>query len=216
MFTSKTPSPKRGFTLIEILIVVAILGLLMGITTQMLSSVGQSQGKARAKADMAVIASATEAFAAQYGGYPRLNVAKRESDAGDFFKCLTGRMILRVKDGRISMSPVSKSRKPFIDVLKFIICDPADKNSQSVDPTKSGVYLADPWSEPYMYLYDTSTIAGSLESEWTSPSFILFTKGADTEAKEIDNMYSSGVLPDNDTYIGPEVNIDNLIYGRTE
>ncbi len=216
MFTSESTSQKRGFTLIEILIVVAILGLLMGITTQMLSSVGQSQGKARAKADMAVIAAATEAFAAQYGGYPRLNVAKKESDAGDFFKCLTGRMVLRVKDNRISMSNISKTRRPFIDVLKFRICDPSDKDLQSVDASKDGVYLADPWNEPYMYLYNTSTIAGSLESEWTSPSFILFTKGADTKAKEIGSMYSTGVIPENDVYIEPEENIDNFIYGRTE
>ena len=126
MFTSKAPYKKKGFTLIEILIVVAILGLLMGITTQMLSTVGDTQGKARAKADLAVMASALEAFSAQYGGYPRLNVAKNASDAGDVYKCLTGKMVLRVQDGKISMTSVGKNRKTFIDVLKFRLCDPTD------------------------------------------------------------------------------------------
>lgn len=216
MFTSKSKKAKRAFTLIEILIVVAILGLLMGITTQMLSTVGQSQGRSRAKADMAVMAAALEAFSAQYGGYPRYNVAKRASDAGDVFKCLTGKIVLRVKDNAVNMSTLTKARKPFIDVLKFKLCDPSNKDSQSVDASKDGVYLADPWDEPYMYLYNTSTVAGSLESEWTSPSFVLFTKGPDTKAKDVRNMYSSGIIPPNDVYTEPEVNLDNIIYGRTE
>ncbi len=215
MHTPKIQRIRRGFTLIEILIVVAILGLLMGITTQMLSSVGQSQGKAKAKADMAVIATALEAFSAQYGGYPRLNVAKKESHAGDLYKCLTGRMFLRVKDNKINMVDASTPRKPFVDVLKLKICDPKTK-STNVDPTKDGVYFADPWDEPYMYLYNTSSVAGSLESEWKSPSFILFTKGADTLARDVKSMYSTGVIPPNDVYIEPEENIDNFIFGRTE
>ena len=216
MLTSKYPQKRKGFTLIEILIVVAILGLLMGITTQMLSSVSQSQGKARAKADMAVIATAIEAFASQYGGYPRLNTAKKESDAGSLYKCLIGKMVLRVNDNKISMDDVSTQRKGFIDVMKFRIVDPSDKDSQTVDHMKEGVYLADPWNEPYMYLYSTSTVAGTLESEWKSPSFILFTKGEDTKAVDVKNMYTSGIVPDSDLYIEPEVNIDNFIYGKTE
>ena len=216
MLTSKYPQKRKGFTLIEILIVVAILGLLMGITTQMLSSVGQSQGKARAKADMAVIATALEAFASQYGGYPRLNVGKKEADAGSLYKCLIGKMVLNVRDNKIYMEDAGAQRKSFIDVMKFRIVDPADKDSQSVDHMKEGVFLADPWNEPYVYLYDTSDVAGSLESEWKSPSFVLFTKGEDTKAVDVKNMYSSGLVPDNDVYTEPEVNIDNFIYGKTE
>ncbi len=216
MFTSKTTPARKGFTLIEILIVVAILSLLMGITTQMLSSVGQSQGKARAKADMAVIATALEAFQAQYGGYPRLNVAKRAEHAGDLYKCLTGKMVLRVKDNSVQMMNVGVARKPFIDALKFKLVDPAEKDSQSVDPSKNGVYLADPWDEPYMYLYSTSSGVGSLETEWKSPAFVLFTKGADTKAKDVRGMYSSGIIPSYDDYTAPEENLDNIIFGRTE
>ncbi|MBE6413078.1 MAG: prepilin-type N-terminal cleavage/methylation domain-containing protein [Verrucomicrobiaceae bacterium] len=216
MFTSKIPQRRSGFTLIEILIVVAILGLLMGITTTMLSSVGEVQGKARAKADMAVLAQGLEGFRAQYGGYPRLNVAKKASDAGDLFKCLSGKMILRVQDNKITMPVVGKTRKSFIDVAQFRLADPADKYATGVDPSKDGVYLADPWGEAYMYLYDTTNVVGSLEAEWTSPSFILFTKGADMKAKDVKNMYSSGIIPSNDVYIEPEENIDNFIYGRTE
>ena len=67
-----------------------------------------------------------------------------------------------------------------------------------------------------MYLYNTSSVAGSLESEWKSPSFILFTKGADTLARDVKSMYSTGVIPPNDVYIEPEENIDNFIFGRTE
>lgn len=217
MYTSKKhPVIRRGFTLIELLIVIAILGLLMGVTTQMLSNVGQTQGRARAKADMAIIGTALEAFSAQYGSYPRLNMAKNSDDDCKLYKCLTGRMVLRVKDGRISMSSVNTVRKPFIDVLKFNLKDKKNPSATTVDPLKETVFLADPWDEPYQYFYDTSVMAGALESEWKSPSFILLTKGADTKAKEVRGMYSSGMIPPNDVYTEPEVNIDNYIFGRTE
>ena len=218
MHTSKPhPKTKRAFTLIELLIVIAILGLLMGVTTQMLSSASQTQGKARAKADMAVIATALEAFSQQYGGYPRLNEAKDpETAATQLFRCLTGRMVLRVKDNKISMTPVDPVRKPFIDALKFNLRDKKDITSNSVDPSKDTVFLADPWDEPYQYYYDTSSVAGALETEGKSPSFILLTKGADKKAKEVRGMYSTGIIPPNDVYTEPEENIDNYIFGRTE
>jgi len=129
---------------------------------------------------------------------------------------LSGKMILRVQDNKITMPVVGKTRKSFIDVAQFRLADPADKYATGVDPSKDGVYLADPWGEAYMYLYDTTNVVGSLEAEWTSPSFILFTKGADMKAKDVKNMYSSGIIPSNDVYIEPEENIDNFIYGRTE
>ena len=93
---------RKAFTLIEILIVMSLLVLLFGITSRMISSVGQSQGKSRARSDMELIASGIEAFGGKYGGYPRLSCASNEKfAAGELFKCLAGKMALGALSGSL-------------------------------------------------------------------------------------------------------------------
>ena len=154
---TSTRRARKAFTLVEILIVIGIIALLMGITTQMLGTVSASQGRARAKTDMAIIAASLEAFAGKYGGFPRLNANGDEKKAaGNLYKCLVGKMILRLDDGQVVMSEVGTNRKPFVDASKLRICDPVDPILQDVDPEKNGVYFGDPWNEPYLYFFDTT------------------------------------------------------------
>lgn len=214
----KTKSTRKAFTLIEILIVVGILALLMGLTTQMLSTVSANQGRAKARTDLALIASALESFASKYGGYPRVNSNGNEKKAGaDVYKCLAGKMVLRVDDGQIIMSDVGTNRKPLVDVSKLTICDPDDQYLQNVDPEKNGVYFSDPWNEPYLYFFDTTSYVTNEENtSWRSPSFILMSKGADMKAEDVKSMYTTGIVPDDDEYRLPEQNIDNILYGRDD
>ena len=209
---------RRAFTLVEILIVIGIIALLMGLTTQMLGTVSANQGRAKARADLAMIASGLEAFASKYGGYPRINASGDEKKAGaDLYKCLAGKMILRVDDGQIVMSDVGANRKPLVDVSKLKICDPADPYLQDVDPEKNGVYFADPWNQPYVYLFDTTSyVTNEGNTSWRSPGFILLSKGPDEKAVDVKSMYTTGIIPDDEEYRMPEQNIDNIIFGRDD
>jgi prepilin-type cleavage/methylation N-terminal domain protein len=218
-FTPLKTSRKRGaFTLVEILIVIGIIALLMGITTQMLGTVSASQGRARSKTDMALIVSGLEGFASKYGGYPRVsaNIDEKKS-AADLYRCLTGKMIMRLNDGQIVMADVGTVRKPFIEVTKLRIADPADPLLQDVDPEKNGVYFSDSWNEPYLYFFDTTMyVTNEANTSWRSPSFILLTKGPDQKAADVKGMYTTGIIPDDEEYRLPEVNIDNILYGRDD
>lgn len=209
---------RKAFTLIEILIVVGILALLMGLTTQMLSTVSANQGRAKARTDMALIASALESFAGRYGGYPRVNASGDEKKAAaSIYKCLAGKMVLRVDDGQITMSDVGANRKPLLDVSKLTICDPNDPYAQNVDTEKNGVYFCDPWNEPYLYFFDTTSYVTNEENtSWRSPSFILMSKGADTKAEDVKGMYTSGIIPNDEDYRMPEQNLDNILHGRDD
>ncbi len=215
---AKKPRFRGAFTLVEILIVIGIIALLMGITTQMLGTVTSSQGRARARTDLAIIASALEAFSLKYGGYPRLSANNDEKNsAGDVYKCLVGKMVLRLDDGQIVMSDVGTNRKPFLDSSKLRICDPSDPLLQDVDPEKNGVYFGDPWNEPYLYFFDTTAyVTNEGNTSWRSPSFLLLSKGPDQKAKEVNYMYTTGIMPDDEEYRMPEENIDNIIYGRDD
>lgn len=66
----RTPLSNRGFTLIELLIVMIILGLLAALVApKMFQKVGSSKQKA-AKAQMAMIGTALDAFRLDMGSYP--------------------------------------------------------------------------------------------------------------------------------------------------
>lgn len=214
----KIDAAKKAFTLVEILIVIGIIALLMGLTTQMLGTVSASQGRARAKSELAIIASGLEAFAGKYGGYPRLSCAGDEKNAaGNIYKCLVGKMILRLDDGQVVMADVGTNRKPLLDASKLRICDPADPVLTDVDPEKNGVYFGDPWNEPYLYFFDTTSYVTNEENTtWRSPSFILLSKGADAKSKEVRSMYTTGIIPDDEEYRLPEENIDNILFGRDD
>jgi len=66
-----------GFTLIEVLVVVAIIGVLTGILIAAASGVRDSASKARVKLQFAQWASAIEAFRSEYGQYPQLGASNK-------------------------------------------------------------------------------------------------------------------------------------------
>ncbi len=214
----KSTGHRKAFTLIEILIVIALLTLLMATLTQMIGGVGDSQGRARAKTDMALIAAGLEAFNGQYGGYPRISSAGGEVYAGgELYKCMAGKMMLTIKDDQIIMAELGIPRKPFIDTTKIMLADPNDPYLRDVDPEKNGVYFVDPWLEPYLYFYDTSTFVGDgMSSSWKSPSYILLSKGPDQKETDSMSMYTTGIIPDTPDYMSNDENVDNIIQGRDE
>ncbi len=208
---------RGAFTLIEILIVMSLIVLLFGITSQLITSVGQSQGRSRARADLELIASGLEAFSGKYGGYPRLSCAANEKfGAGEIYKCLTGKMAMKYEGGQIVMYELSFQSTPFVDSTKLMLGDPSDEYLTDVDPEKSGVYFVDPWRNPYLYFYDTSTTQTTINSSWRSATFILLSKGPDGEEADVLSMYSTGIIPDYLDYTGKQENVDNIIQGRDE
>jgi|GEM_PF-2071762 len=62
--------PKRGFTLIEILIVITIIGILMTLITVSIASVQRRSRDSRRKADMALMRGQLDLFKADFKIYP--------------------------------------------------------------------------------------------------------------------------------------------------
>jgi general secretion pathway protein G len=74
-------SRARGFTLLELLIVIVILGLLMSLVApSMFSKVGSSQKKT-AQAQMQMLATALDTYRLDVGGYPPSLEELRKSTA---------------------------------------------------------------------------------------------------------------------------------------
>lgn len=214
-FSACVGKRRKAFTLIEILIVMSILIMLTGISVAVVSGVFDNQGRAKARADMEVMATGLEGFCGQYGGYPRLNAGTGEKFvAGQIYKCLVGRMMMKVQNGSIVMIDLMGTRSAFVDSARLTIGDPNDEYATNVDPERAGVFFADPWHEPYLYFYDNSVTVGSEGRTWRSPGFILLSKGADQKAANVQSMYSTGIIPDDEDYTNSEENLDNIVQGR--
>jgi general secretion pathway protein G len=61
---------ERGFTLIELMLVIVILGILAGVAVTNLTSVGEDARKARVKTDIETIQNAVRMFEIATGAYP--------------------------------------------------------------------------------------------------------------------------------------------------
>jgi len=66
----KTERFARGFSLVELLVVISIIGLLAGLSSVAVSKAMESGKKAKAKGDLTAIVAAVKAYKQEYGVWP--------------------------------------------------------------------------------------------------------------------------------------------------
>jgi len=210
-----SPSTKKAFTLIEILVVVGIIVLLVGFSTSLVKTASDAQGKARAMTDIEVIANAIEEFRSIYGDYPRISCAADEKlSAAQLYQCLVGKLYMTVQDSQIVFLPLSPdaTRRPLIDASKMNLGNTQGKFGSDVDPEDANTFFADPWGQPYLYMFDSNLIPGAITT-WRSPSYILLSKGPDEQAFSVGSFYIDGIMRDMEQYRSNESNVDNIVRG---
>jgi prepilin-type N-terminal cleavage/methylation domain-containing protein len=165
-------SPRRGFTLIEILVVIGILVLLAGVLLPVTLRAMRAGERTRMAADLQAIAVALEAYKTDHGDYPRV-----AGDPGDT-DYLTGAQILcralvapgpalqpggaaePVADGadgpgfrvRASATPQGRVHGPYLQADRFRLRDPADlKDLTTVDPENLNLVMIDQSDQPILY-----------------------------------------------------------------
>ncbi|WP_052362120.1 hypothetical protein [Geminisphaera colitermitum] len=157
--------------MIELLTVIAIIGILAGITFGITKGVNERAAINQAKAELAALSVALENYKRQYGDYPQTNrIAATEitatlnetSVSGKFFNSLAGKLGPKGDpiDGR-----------SFVELGKFTLETanlPTSGNTISV----ANAFL-DPWGKRYLYSYKNSSSPGT----WKNPSYILFSAG---------------------------------------
>lgn len=179
---------ERAFTLIELLAVIAIIGILAALTFGAIRGVQQRAAINQAKAELAVLAQALEAYKQQYGDYPgptgtntptATSVGTSDGPAV-LFNALVGNSgpaNQAIGNGNIGAG------HSFVDAAKFSLLS---RTAATIPSTSTaGTLLAngfvDPWGNLYLYYYRPGSTwtsgSGWSGGSWTSPGYVLLSVG---------------------------------------
>jgi prepilin-type N-terminal cleavage/methylation domain-containing protein len=147
----------RGFTLLELLLVLGLAAILVALVLGGSIHANRQARAARARVELATIASALAGYARQHGDFPRTD------DTTDLLRALLGR---RSSDGAVIAAP------PLIDAGQFELGGDGDPS------IPESAELRDPWGQRYRYAYKS-------QLPWTNPGFVLYSCGPDQAATEV-------------------------------
>lgn len=125
--SSNQPGAACGFTLIEILTVVAIMAVLMGLVLGIAGFVSKKGDVSRARAELALIKNALEEYRIEYGRYPTNTVAANSS----------------YLVANLWVKPQAQGKKPLLVIKGW------------QDPN-TAYRVLDPWGNDYRYYYDAN------------------------------------------------------------
>lgn len=179
--------PHAAFTLIELLTVVAIIGILAAITFGVSKGVNERAAINQARAELSALATALESYKRAYGDYPQIGSAANNATAtgasaadapGILFNALAG------KRGPRADPVAAIDGKRFVELERFTLQSttalPVAGNTTQI----ANAFL-DPWGRRYLYYYKTS-------NSWENPSYVLFSVGPDGFMQG--NLPANGVL----------------------
>ena len=142
---------SSGFTVLELLIVIAIIAILAGLVVGVSRRANGTAYSARAKAELANLAVALEEYHRICGDFPQT------SDSAQLLQSLIGRRGPR--NDAIAI-------RSLIEPIRF-------RTGAAIDPfANASAVLIDPWGQPYRYAYKS-------QIPWSNFSYVLYSLGPD-------------------------------------
>ena len=146
------PSDQAGFTLVELLVVISIIGMLAGLMSVAIPKAMEAGQKAKVKGELTAIVAAVKAYKQEYGQWP---VAKSQMDSvADEYNSWYG-------------PPTTESESK--DLMKILSGDmTVQKDGQTMNPkgvrflegAKTDGTFQDPWGNQYCVKMDTNDSGG--------------------------------------------------------
>jgi prepilin-type N-terminal cleavage/methylation domain-containing protein len=172
-YTPSGQRPRRsnhGFTLIEVILVIAVIMILAGITFGISRGVENAKRRSVAKAELTVLAQALEGYKSTHGDYPWA------ADGDELAQALMGWMAFSGSGSSVTFAAVSADDVPDSGPKSFI--DPTKLDYSGTLPDEANVApgtgaFQDPWGNDYIYKYKTSAA-----DSWEVFGFHLYSIGA--------------------------------------
>jgi|SRR5688572_16937419 len=171
-------SRHRGFTLIEILIVISIISVLAGLVMVAIGRARDRANESLAHTEVAALSQALAAFVADEAAYPGMDT-KPDADRNDFpllYDALCADPRPRGRGGR---------NAPYVDFKENKIAVQDDDTGAYRKATRAELrnpdvrkYILDPWGNPYVYRCNKSS---PQKEEWMHKDADIYSLGLNEE-----------------------------------
>lgn len=177
------PSARRaGFTLVELLVVIAVIAILATISFGLFKAANDGRNKSKSKGEIQAIAMACQNYRRSYGDFPCCATGTDERYRRDLLDQLLGRRLIRVITPGQTPSllafddaslPGSANRRMRGFVSQGDISTNDDTQMAANDWRGNNAAcreFVDAWGNPYDYRYRVLT--PGRYAEWKSPNFL--------------------------------------------
>ena len=151
-------SGQAGFTLVELLVVISIIGMLAGLMSVAIPKAMEAGSKAKAKGELTAVIAALKAYKQEYGQWPTVSGDRSKDEwfgPGNYGNLEDGKTLMNILSGaNIIINGVGQNPK----TVTFF--EGAKVSSGRRDT--SGGELLDPWGTQYGFKVDTDE-SGSVE-----------------------------------------------------
>ena len=215
MLLARRDCCRSGFTIVELLTVMAVIALLSSMTIGAVRGARQRSYIAHARSDLAVLVTALEQFKRLYGDYPQLGEFGQAPATptlvttgpglttvqAKLFNCLTG-----VFGARAFGNPDRLNGPNFLDVGKFSLNGtltaatflvPVSNSPNPPLKQEQNVCLLDPWGRRYLYYYKNARTPNA----WEATGYVLYSAGPNVAAN---GTQTAPITPNNGRLLGTQ------------
>jgi len=214
---NRKPQRRRGFTLVELLIVISIIIILTAMTFGLFKAATNANRKAKAKGDIQAMKVACEIFKKNYGDYPcRASSGNTSTARRELFDQLIGRRIVKAfpianggtnveliayNDARLATGSGGRKMKPLIEYGAISSNNDAGWGLNDWTGGSPTAYqFQDPWGNAYDYRYRVLNAPGSPIQDantgvylanyaiWKTSGFLIVSAGANFVAPSADGL----------------------------